>query len=88
MIYHTVNITITEVELFAIRCGISQAVQIMDGFYIIIITDSIHSAHWIFDSFIHFYQQQSIAILKDLRLFSNKQPSNIIEFWDCPSVTK
>ena len=40
-------------------------------------------AHCIFNPSIHPYQQQSIAILKDLRFLFNKHPSNIIEFWDC-----
>ena len=80
MLHHTINITMTEVELFAIRCGINQAIQIIDAFHIITITDSIHSVHWIFNPSIHPYQQQSIAILKNLRLFFNKQSSNTIEF--------
>lgn len=88
ILHHTINITITEVELFAIRCGINQAIQIIDAFHIITITDSIHSVHWIFNPSIHPYQQQSIAILKNLRLFFNKQSSNTIEFWNCPSNTK
>jgi len=85
MIYHAVNITTTEVELFTIRCGINQAVQIMDASHIIVITDSVYQ---IFNQSIHPYQQQSIAVLEDLRLFFNKQPSNIIEFWNCPSDAK
>jgi len=85
MIYHAVNITTTEVELFTIRCGINQAVQIMDASHIIVITDSVYQ---IFNQSIHPYQQQSIAVLEDLRLFFNKQPSNIIEFWNCPSNAK
>lgn len=85
MIYHAVNVTTTEVELFTIRCGINQAVQIMDASHIIVITDSVYQ---VFNQSIHPYQQQSIAVLEDLRLFFNKQPSNIIEFWDCPSDAK
>jgi len=85
MIYHAVNVTTTEVELFTIRCGINQAVQIMDASHIIVITDSVYQ---IFNQSIHPYQQQSIAVLEDLRLFFNKQPSNIIEFWNCPSDAK
>jgi len=85
MIYHAVNVTTTEVELFTIRCGINQAVQIMDASHIIVITDSVYQ---IFNQSIHPYQQQSIAVLEDLRLFFNKQPSNIIEFWNCPSNAK
>jgi len=42
-IYHAVNVTTTEAELFAIRCGIKQAILIPNISYIIVITDSIHS---------------------------------------------
>jgi len=45
IIYYAINITTTEVELFAIRCEINQAVQIIDTSYIIIITDSIYLVH-------------------------------------------
>jgi len=86
-LHHAINVTMTKAELFAIRCWINQAVQIMDMSHIII-TNSIHLANWIFNPSIHLYQQQSIAILKDLRLFFNKQPSNVIEFWNWPSDSK
>ena len=54
-IHHTINITFTEAEIFAIRCGINQDVQIPDITYIIIVTDAIYVAHCIFDSLIHPY---------------------------------
>ena len=38
-----------------------------------------------FDSKIHPYQLQSIAIAQDLRAFLNKHTQNSIDFWDCPS---
>jgi len=53
IIYHTVNITSTEAELFAIRCRINQAVQISEAFHIVVITDTIHSVRCIFDSTTH-----------------------------------
>jgi len=46
-LYHTVNVSTTEVKLFAIRYGINQAIQIIDA-CIIVITDSIYLAY-IFD---------------------------------------
>ena len=55
-LHHTVNITTTEAKLFAIRCGINQAIQILNTSHIIIITDSIHLAQYIFDSTIYSYQ--------------------------------
>jgi len=41
-IYYAVNVTITEAELFAIRCEINQAIQIPEAIYIIVITNIIH----------------------------------------------
>ena len=41
---HTINVTTIETELFAIRCGINQVIQISDTFYIIIITNAIYLA--------------------------------------------
>lgn len=61
-IHHTVNISLTKVELFAIRCRINQAVQISKMSYIIIITNAIHLAKKIFNSMIYPYQLQSIVI--------------------------
>ena len=43
-IYHTMNITSTKVELFAIRCGINQTIQLQDIDYIIIVIDPIPAA--------------------------------------------
>jgi len=45
-------------------------------------------AHHIFDSSTHPYQLQTIAISKELREFFNKDLSNSIDFWDCPSNSK
>ena len=55
-LHQAINIITTEAELSVIRCEISQAIQIPNISYIIIITDSIHTAQRIFDSNIHFYQ--------------------------------
>ena len=41
-IYHAVNITLTKTELFAIRCGINQAIQIPEASYIIVTANAIH----------------------------------------------
>ena len=43
-IHHAVNITFTKAELFSIRCGINQAIQILGAYYIILITNTIHLA--------------------------------------------
>jgi len=54
IIHHTVNIMSTKVELFTIRCGINQAIQISNIAHIIM--DTIHVVHHIFDSLVHLYQ--------------------------------
>ena len=65
-LYHAINITTTEAELFIIRYSISQAVQIPGILCIIIITDALHVVQKIFDLSLHLYQVQSIAISKGL----------------------
>ena len=64
--HHTISITSTEAELFALKYGINQVVQVPGSSYIIVITDILCAAKRIFDSLIHPYQLQSIAISKDL----------------------
>ena len=71
-IYYAVNITLTEAELFAIRCEINQAVQTAGASYIIVIIDFIHLVKHIFNSINHPYQIQLIAIVQDLKAFFNK----------------
>jgi len=64
--HHAISVTSTEVKLFTIRCRINQATQISGTFHIIIVTDTLHAVQRIFDSTIHLYQIQAIAISKDL----------------------
>jgi len=66
-LHHAIGVTTTEAELFTIRCGIKQAIQIPEISHIIIITNSIHIVYQIFDSTVYPYQQQPITISKDLR---------------------
>ena len=87
-IHHVVNITMTETELFTIRCGINQAIHIINVLCIIVFTDAIHLAKKIFDSSLHSYQVQSITIVQDLRDFFKRNSDNSISFWKCPSKTK
>jgi len=54
-LYYTANITSTKTELFAIKCRINQAIQVLDVSHIIIITNAIYVAQHIFDSTIHSY---------------------------------
>ena len=82
-LHHVVNVTTTETELFAIKCSINQAVQIININYIVIVTYSIHTAHKIISSSVHPYQIQSSAISRKLREFFNKDLINSIKFWDC-----
>jgi len=87
-IYHTMNISPTKAELFAIRYGISQAVHINDIINIVVVTDAIPAAQKIFDTSYHPFQLHSITIFQDLRAFFSKNPRNSITFWDCPSNDK
>ena len=80
-----VNITSTEAELFAIRCGINKAINIPRIFKIIVITDSIYAVKRIFDSFFHSFQIHSVFISNELRKFFLLSTNNSIEFWECPS---
>lgn len=49
MLHHAINITSAEVELFAIRCSLNQAVNSQGISKIIVVTNSIHAAKRIFD---------------------------------------
>jgi len=87
-VHHALFVTSTEVELFAIRCGINQACSNESVSKIIVITDSIHTARKIFDSRSHPLQCHSSVILNELWKFFTSNPDNSIEFWECPSHIK
>ena len=84
-LHHTVNIMSTEAELFAIRCGINQAINSTGISKIIIIMNSIHTAKKIFNTSLHPFQIHAAAILKELCLFFSCSQENSIEFWKCLS---
>ena len=88
MVHHAVHVTSTEVELFAIRCGINQSLCFSNISKIIVVTDSIHVVKKIFDPSVHPYQIQSVAILSDLHNFFNNHENNSIKFWECLSHLK
>ena len=88
MIHHAVLITSTEAKLFAIRCGINQAMNSNNITKIIVVTDSIHAAQKIFGPSVYPYQVQSAAILSELCNFFIHYKGNTIEFWECPSHLK
>ena len=84
-LHHTINVTFSEAEFFAIRCGINHAILSQETSKIIVVTDSIHIAKKIFNPFSHMLQKQAASILSELREFFNRYPTNTIEFWECPS---
>ena len=88
ILHQAINITLIEAELFTIRCGINQAVQIPSFFHTIIITNALYAAYKIFDFSTHFYQLQSVAISKDLWVFFNNHMGNFTEFWNYSSDKK
>ena len=55
-LHHAVNFIFTKAKLFAIRCGINQAIQLVNINHIIIIMNSIHAAKQIFDLSVQLYQ--------------------------------
>jgi len=57
-----------------------------DIIHIIVITDIIYTAKYIFDIFLHLYQLHTIIIFSNLKKFFDKNTSNLISFWDCPSI--
>jgi len=77
------NVTSTEVELFTIRCDINCIIHSQNVECIVVITDIILALKQIFNTFMYLYQLYSIAILKNLKEFFNKNPNNSIDFWDC-----
>ena len=87
-VHHTSFVTSTEVELFAIRCGINQACSMDNVSKIIIVTDSIHAVKKIFDSESHPFQIHTAAILHELQKFFSSNQANSIEFWECSSSLK
>ena len=54
-IHYIINIISTEAELFTIRYGINQTIQISEISYIIVITDAIHIVQKIFNLLIYLY---------------------------------
>jgi len=72
-------------DLFAIWCGINQAVTNPNVKHIVVITDSLHIARKIFDSSTHPYQIHSAAISIELREFFSKDSQNHIKFWNYSS---
>jgi len=84
-LHHTSNVITMKVELFAIRCRINQAIQILGTSHIIIITDALYVVQRIFNSTIHLYQIQLITISKNLQNFFNKHLNNSVKFWTCSS---
>ena len=85
IVHYVAFITSTEVELFAMRCSISQACSKENISKIIVITDSIYVAKKIFDDKTHSYQIHTIAILSKLQQFFTTCQENSIEFWEYPS---
>jgi len=79
-VHHTINITSTKAEFFAIRCRINQTVQVPNVEQTIVITDAIPATGHIFDLSTHPYQLHFITISQDLRAFFYKNSNNAILF--------
>ena len=79
-VHHTMNANSTEVEMFAIRYRIDQAMKLQDISKIVIIIDAIPAAKWIFNMSVHPYQLYSIKISRNLRESFKKNSNNSISF--------
>jgi len=66
ILHHTINVTSTEAEFFAIKYGINQVSHLQDISKIIVVTNLIHIAKKIFDSSSHPLQKQVALILNNL----------------------
>ena len=88
IVHHIAFVTSTEVELFAMRCSISQACSKENISKIIVIANSIHVAKKIFDDKTYSYQIYTTAILSKFWQFFTTGQGNSIEFWECPSQLK
>jgi len=84
-IHYAVNVILTEAKLFAIKCVINQSCYITNVYKIIIITDTIHVTKKIFDSSIYPYELQAVKVAQCLRVFFNRDPSNVVKLWKCPN---
>lgn len=56
--------------------------------FIVVITDTIPAAKWIFNTPMYLYQLHFITISKDLKGFFNKNPNDLIDFWGCLESVK
>ena len=88
ILHHTMNVMSTEAELFAIRCGINQAINTNNISKVKIITDSLHSVKKIFNPFLHLYQSHLNFVFKELWIFFSQNWENTIKFWECSSHSK
>jgi len=61
-IHRVINVTMTKAKLFAIQCGINQAIVNSNINHIVVITDSLYATRRIFDSSVYPYQIHSAAI--------------------------
>jgi len=84
-LHHVAFVTSPEAELFAIRCGINQALSKENISKIIVFTDSIYVAKKIFDPLSHSLQIHAVAILNELQQYFSRDSNNSIEFLECPS---
>ena len=84
-LYTGLSTLLAKAKLFAIQCNINQAIANYNIKNIIVISDFLHIARRIFNSFTYSYQIYSTAISMELREFFSKDSQNYIKFWDCSS---
>ena len=87
-VHYTINVTSTKAEFFAIRYSINCTIYLHNVEFIVVITDTIPAAKWIFNTPMYLYQLHFITISKDLKGFFNKNPNDLIDFWGCLESVK
>jgi len=80
IVHHVFNVMTTEAELFTIRSGINQACQISDVKKVHVITNSIYTAKYIFDSSTYLLLQirYSLVVILELNSVSEVQYKGIM----------
>jgi len=85
---HTTNITPLEAELMVICIGLMSALESMDAYHIIIITDPLAAGNKIFSLDDQHLQKSIISITTKIQMFLEKDRCNSIYFWYCHSKLK
>jgi len=85
---NSINVTLIEAELMAIRLGLIPTMEEENVHNIIVITDSIAAAKKVFEFKTDPLQNMFIPVTSAIDSFFRKDGRNKIQFWFCPSKAK